>query len=49
MLLEDDSDPGADPICHHREEVLEDGEELVAAGDGEDELWRSGQQSYLGR
>jgi hypothetical protein len=49
MILEDDGDPGADPVCHHRQEVLEDGEELVAAGDGEDELWCSGQHCYAGR
>jgi len=39
VLLENDGDPGADPVCHHREEVLEDGKEAVAACDGEDELW----------
>jgi len=38
MPFEDNGDPGEDPVCHHRKEVLEDGEELVAAGDGEDEL-----------
>lgn len=44
MLLEDNGDLGADLVCHYWKEVLEDGEELVAAGDGEDELRCSRQQ-----
>ena len=38
IFLETDGNPGADPICHHREEILKDGVKLVATADGKDEL-----------
>lgn len=51
MLLKNDGGLGIDLVCHHWEEVLEDGEELsfVAAGDGGDELPCSNQRCYVGR
>ena len=38
VFLQDDGDEDDDPVSHQGEEVLEDEEEVIAPGDGADEV-----------